>query len=291
MQGKIIKGIAGFYYVHVAGSGIYECKAKGIFRKDNYKPKVGDDCVIDIISEAEKTGNISELIKRRSELLRPAVANVDQALVVFACMSPDINYNLLDRFLIRMQLEDVPCVIVFNKADLIDENKRQELYGIYNKSVSKILFTSAKSKEGIDELKSVLKGKTSTVAGPSGVGKSSLTNLLQENIKMETGAISTKIERGKHTTRHSEIIPIEDDAYIVDTPGFSTLYINEIMPEDLKNYYPEFETSERCRFDGCNHLKEPDCVIKDKVAKGEIAKVRYENYCLLFEELKQVKRY
>ncbi len=291
MQGKIIKGIAGFYYVHVAGSGIYECKAKGIFRKDNYKPKVGDDCVIDIISEAEKTGNISELIKRRSELLRPAVANVDRALVVFACMSPDINYNLLDRFLIRMQLEDVPCVIVFNKADLIDENKRQELYGIYNKSVSKILFTSAKSKEGIDELKSVLKGKTSTVAGPSGVGKSSLTNLLQENIKMETGAISTKIERGKHTTRHSEIIPIEDDTYIVDTPGFSTLYINEIMPEDLKNYYPEFETSERCRFDGCNHLKEPDCVIKDKVAKGEIAKVRYENYCLLFEELKQVKRY
>lgn len=291
MQGKIIKGIAGFYYVHVAESGIYECKAKGIFRKNNEKPIVGDDCIIEVISEEEKTGNISELLPRRNELLRPTVSNVDQALVVFACKSPDINYNLLDRFLIRMQMEEIPTIMVFNKVDLVSDEEKAYIAEVYERAGNKVLFTSTKSNEGIEELKEILRDKTSTVAGPSGVGKSSIVNLLQSNVYMETGSISNKIERGKHTTRHSEIIPIEQSTYIVDTPGFSTLYISELMEEELKNFYPDFEVEKRCRFDGCNHIKEPDCAVKAAVESGLISKCRYENYVLLFEELKNTKRY
>ncbi|MCR5375061.1 MAG: ribosome small subunit-dependent GTPase A [Lachnospiraceae bacterium] len=291
MQGKIIKGIAGFYYVHVAESGIYECKAKGIFRKLNTKPTVGDDCIIEVISEEEKTGNISELLPRRNELLRPTVSNVDQALVIFACVSPDINYNLLDRFLIRMQMEGIPTIMVFNKADLVSDEVKALIREVYERAGNKILFTSKNTLEGIEELREILRGKTSTVAGPSGVGKSTLVNILQSNVYMETGAISDKIERGKHTTRHSEIIPIEGSTYIVDTPGFSTLYINELMPEELKDFYPDFEVENRCRFDGCNHFKEPDCAVKDAVNSGLINKTRYDNYVLLFEELKSIKRY
>jgi len=292
MQGKIVKGIAGFYYVHVVGSGIYECKAKGIFRKEKKKPLVGDDVELEVISEEEKIGNIVQLLERKNELLRPAVSNVDQAIVIFAAKKPDPNFNLLDRFLIRMQMEHTETLICFNKCDLLSEEERQALLHIYDGCGREVLFTSAKTKEGIEELKGALLHKTSTVAGPSGVGKSSLINLLQENVEMETGSISVKIERGKHTTRHSQLIPISGNTYIMDTPGFSTLYINELTKEELKDYYTEFaEYSGQCRYPGCNHVSEPDCGVKEAVAGGAIPDSRYENYVNLFEELKNVKRY
>lgn len=287
-----MKGIAGFYYVHVVESGIYECKAKGIFRKENKKPLVGDNVELEIISEEEKTGNIVRLLPRNNELLRPAVCNVDQAIMIFAGKKPEPNFNLLDRFLIRMQMEKTDTVLCFNKCDLLSEEEREELQRNYEGCGSRIIFTSAKTLAGVGELKEALAGKTSTVAGPSGVGKSSLINLLQENIEMETGSISKKIERGKHTTRHSQLIPISRDTYIMDTPGFSTLYINELEKEELKDFYREFyRYGQECRFPGCNHVSEPDCRVKQAVEEGQIAKTRYENYVALFEELKNIKRY
>ena len=286
MKGKIIKGIAGFYYVHAGDAlhstdGIYECKAKGVFRKDHRKPLVGDDVEMDIIDEAQKKGNITGLLPRHSELIRPAVANVDQALVIFAICKPQPNFNLLDRFLIMMQQQDIDT-----------EGKKEDYCSIYEQAGFQTITVSAREKEGIDRLKDLLRGKTTTVAGPSGVGKSSLVNCLQSGIVMETGSISEKIERGKHTTRHSELISIAPDTYILDTPGFSSLGLFGLEKEQLAGYYPEFVPFEKyCRFGGCSHISEPVCGVKDAVAEGEISRTRYENYCLLYEELKSQRKY
>ena len=292
MQGKIVKGISGFYYVHVVESGIYECKAKGIFRQQKMKPLVGDDVEIDIISEEKKTGNVAAILPRKNALIRPAVANVDQALLIFAAASPNPNFNLLDRFLVMMGRQDVPVILCFNKCDLITEEQQQEIASIYEASGCKILFVSAKKELGLKELQEILEGKTTTVAGPSGVGKSSLINLLAPEACMETGEISKKIERGRHTTRHAELIQLKGDGYIMDTPGFSTLYIPGMEKEDLKGFYPEFRKWEPyCRFQGCNHISEPDCGVRQGLEEGSISLLRYENYKLLYEELKAVRKY
>lgn len=292
MQGKIIKGIAGFYYVHISGKGTYECKAKGVFRKDNKKPLVGDDVEIQILSEEKMLGNINTILPRKSEIIRPAVANIDQALVIFSIVKPQPNFNLLDRFLIMMQQQNIPCIICFNKMDMDEERTGEEYMRIYEACGYETMCVSAKKKVGIEQLKNVLRGKTTTVAGPSGVGKSSIINELQSGIQMETGSISTKIERGKHTTRHSELIAMEENTYILDTPGFSSLGLFELEKEDLQKFYPEFANHEKyCRFGGCAHISEPVCGIKDAVESGEINKLRYENYKLLYEELKERKKY
>ena len=292
MIGKIIKGISGFYYVYVAESGIITCKAKGAFRKDKIKPLVGDDVRIDLISEETKEGNVVEILPRKSELIRPAVANVDQALVIFACTHPEPNLNLLDRFLVMMEAQNVPVVICFNKEDLGADISIEELTATYQSAGYQVLFTSAEKKQGIEELKNVLKGKTTTVAGPSGVGKSSLVNLLTEGQNMETGDVSEKIGRGRHTTRHSEILPLSDDTFIMDTPGFSSIFLPEIEALDLEKLFPEFrEHTESCRFIGCAHYHEPDCAVKDALESGQIAQSRYDNYILMYEELASRKKY
>ena len=292
MQGRIIRGIAGFYYVHVPEMGIYECKAKGIFRKNKLKPLVGDLVKLSILDEENKKGNIDEVLDRKNELIRPAVANIDQALVIFAIKKPEPNFNLLDRFLIMMEQKQIPCVLIFNKSDLASEEEKQKLKEIYGNSGCEILFISAKQDDGIETVREVLKGKTSTVAGPSGVGKSSLINKLQSDINMETGSISEKIERGKHTTRHTEFIPIGDDTFIMDTPGFSSLAVFDMEKEELEQYYPEFdEYRDDCRFNGCSHTHEPGCGVKEAIAEGNISKERYENYKLIYEELKNKKKY
>ena len=292
MQGKIVKGISGFYYVHVGEPGIYECKAKGIFRQQKMKPLVGDDVEIDIISEEKKTGNVAAILPRKNALIRPAVANVDQALLIFAAASPNPNFNLLDRFLVMMGRQDVPVILCFNKCDLITEEQQQEIAAIYEASGCKILFVSAKKELGLKELQEILEGKTTTVAGPSGVGKSSLINLLAPEACMETGEISKKIERGRHTTRHAELIQLKGDGYIMDTPGFSSLYLPEMEKEELQDCYPEFAAFEPyCRFQGCSHINEPDCGVKEALSEGKIHPVRYENYCQLYGELKDRKKY
>lgn len=292
MRGKIIRGIAGFYYVHVPEKGILECKAKGIFRKNNLKPLVGDWVEVSLLDEENKKGNIDEVLGRSNELIRPAVANIDQALVIFAIKKPEPNLNLLDRFLIMMQQKEIPCVLVFNKSDLVTEEEKEKLREIYSGSGCEILFVSAKQDEGIEEIRNVLKGKTSTVAGPSGVGKSSIINKLQSGVSMETGSISEKIERGKHTTRHTEFISIGEDTFIMDTPGFSSLAVFDMEKEELEQFYPEFdEYRDTCRFNGCSHTHEPGCSVKEAIQEGKISEARYENYQLIYEELKNKKKY
>lgn len=292
MQGKIMKGIAGFYYVHVAESGVYECKAKGIFRKDGVKPLVGDNVEIEILDEKDMEGNIMLILPRKNELIRPAVANIDQALVVFAVTKPKPHLNLLDRFLVMMESREVPVILCFNKTDIADDPDIAELKEIYEKCGYPLLFTSAKKEEHIQELKHVLQGKTTAIAGPSGVGKSSIINLLQSEVEMETGSISRKIERGRHTTRHSELLVLGDNSYIMDTPGFSSLYISDVDRESLKYCFPEFAPFEgKCRFNGCDHVHEPDCAVKQAVEQGVIHRSRYENYLAIYQEIQERKRY
>lgn len=292
MQGKIVKGIAGFYYVKCRDGNLYECKAKGVFRKDHRKPLVGDDVDMDVIDEKERLGNIAELLERKNELVRPAVANVDQALVIFAAASPEPNLGLLDRFLIQMEYQDIDTAICFNKADLAPEEEKERLARIYESAGYRVLFVSALQKQGIDDVSELLRGKVTTVAGPSGVGKSTLVNCLQNETVMETGAISEKIERGKHTTRHSQLIEIEEGTYIFDTPGFSSLSVSELLPEELTKCFPEFAAYEdRCRFMGCAHIHEPDCGVKEALAMGEISRERYEDYVSLYTECKNKRRY
>ncbi len=299
MRGKIVKGIAGFYYVYGGGeegrdlpARLNECKAKGIFRKDHKKPLVGDDVEFQVLDQEEGVGNIIELLPRRSELLRPAVANVDQALVIFSIVRPNPGFNLLDRFLIRMGQQDLPVVICFNKKDLDEKGDGERYCAIYRACGYRTLTVSAREGYGIEELKGLLQGRTTTVAGPSGVGKSSLVNCLQSGTVMETGQISEKIARGKHTTRHSELIAMGEDTYILDTPGFSSLELPDLEKEELAGFYPEFAAYERyCRFGGCAHIAEPVCGVRDAVEEGEVNKVRYDNYRLLYRELRDRKRY
>ncbi len=292
MTGKILKGIAGFYYVKGTDENIYECKAKGIFRNKNVKPLVGDDVEFSVLDSIELKGNIEQILPRKNVLVRPAVANVDQALVLFAITHPEPNLNLLDRFLVMMEVQEVPVKICFNKTDLSGSEEKLALGEIYEAAGYPVYFTSTYDDKGIEEIRDLVRGKTTVLAGPSGVGKSSLTNLLYPQAEMETANISEKIQRGKHTTRHSELFGIGRDSYLVDTPGFSSMYLEDLECSQLKNYFPEFEPYEdECRFLGCVHIGEKTCGIKAAVEEGKINRGRYENYRLLYQDLKEKRRY
>lgn len=292
MQGKIIKGIAGFYYIHIADMGVYECKAKGIFRSRGIKPLVGDDAEILILDEAKKLGNMVQINKRKNQLVRPAVSNVDQALVIFAAAKPEPNLNLLDRFLVSMEKQDVETIVCFNKTDIVSEKEIKSLKQTYEKCGYQVVFTSVLKEQGIEKIRNLLKNKTTVLAGPSGVGKSSLINELFPEAGMETGSISKKIDRGRHTTRHSELFCLGGRTYLMDTPGFSSLCIEDMEKEALREYFHEFrELEENCRFRGCVHIGEPDCAVKKAVNEGKLSRIRYENYVCIYEELKANKRY
>lgn len=302
-----MKGIAGFYYVHTVESAVYECKARGVFRAQNRKPLVGDRVCIDVISEEEKTGNITGILPRGNTLVRPAVANVDQAAVLFALASPKPNFNLLDRFLITMEQQRIPAVICMNKTDMVSEREIAEVREIYGACGYPLLFFSAEEGTGIESLRRLLSGKTSTLAGPSGVGKSTLINLLAPQAGMETGEISRKVQRGRHTTRHSEMIMLDAGTYIIDTPGFTSLAADcgnaagsrdgaeDFLPveaETLDLFFPEFEEYRAdCRFRGCSHLREPGCAVRAAVEDGRISRSRYESYGQIYRDLKDRKKY
>ena len=287
MQGKIIRGIAGFYYVNIEQKGIIECKAKGIFRNRKEKPLVGDDVEIEILDEEKKAGNIITILPRKNRLIRPAVANVDQALSY-----PKPNLNLLDRFWLSMEQQEIPTIICFNKSDDCPPKEAAALAANYEKSGITVFITSTKTGDGIADFRKALSGKTTVFAGPSGVGKSSVMNTLFPEAKMETGEISEKIKRGKHTTRHSELFYLGEDTYVMDTPGFTSLELQKIEKEEIKDYYPEFmEYRDQCRFLGCVHIHEPDCCVKEALEQGMISKARYENYKQFYEEISTRRKY
>lgn len=292
MQGKIIKGIAGFYYVYAQNEETYECKAKGIFRNQNVKPLVGDNVELQVLDQEKRQGNIIRILPRINSLIRPAVANVDQAIILFALKDPDPNLNLLDRFLIVMAQQGVPVSVCFNKLDIAEQASVQKWKSIYESCGYPVCCISTYSGEGMDELRSWMEGKTTVLAGPSGVGKSSLVNQIKPEAAMETGEISRKIKRGRHTTRHSEFFAVHADTFLLDTPGFSTIYLENITEEELKDYFPEFEPFEgQCRFIGCAHIGEKECGVKEAVRTGKIPASRYENYKLLYQEQKDKRRY
>jgi len=291
INGKIIKGIGGFYYVDTE-NGLYECRARGIFRKNKITPLVGDRVGISVVDEENKKGVVEEIEERDTELVRPPIANVDKALIVFAIKNPSPNLSLLDRFIVLAEKENLEIVIVFTKVDLdTDGELLEELKNIYEVSGYKVIPVSNKLKLNIDKIKEELKENTVVFAGPSGVGKSSLLNEVDKNFELKTGEVSDKIKRGKHTTRHAELLKLECGGMVADTPGFSSLTLDDIEESELKEYFIEFDNHDDCRFGSrCIHENEPSCSVKEAVENGEISKIRYDSYIQLLNEIRSGKR-
>jgi ribosome biogenesis GTPase / thiamine phosphate phosphatase len=282
MVGTIIKGIGGFYYVRV-DKDIFECKARGKFRFNELTPLVGDKVEIEV---KNGKGVIDKIFDRTSELVRPTVANVTQAFVVFTLANPDLNLDLLNKFLILCEHNHLKAVVCINKVDLVNVEDYQNIISMIKAAGYEVLFLKAKEGFGVEALKERLHDNITVFCGPSGVGKSTLLNKLIGNEVMKTGDISEKLGRGKHTTRHSELVEYED-GYIVDTPGFSSLEIGFIPKEELQSCFPEFEQYHNsCKFTGCLHYKEPSCAVKAALEDNKINRQRYDFYIKTLEELK-----
>mgnify|MGYP000955029260 FL=1 len=291
VEGVIVKGVGGFYYVK-AQERLYECRARGLFREDNITPLVGDKVLIRI-NEEDGTGYIEEIMERKSELIRPPVANVTQAIIVMSIKKPDINFWLLDRFIILAEHQNLNIIICLNKVDVTKREEITSILDIYKNTSYPIVKTSTKTGEGIEDLKEYLKDQVTVVAGPSGVGKSSLLNQIKPGLELKTGDVSKKTTRGRHTTRHVELIDLGSNSYVLDTPGFSSLNLDFIeSEEELSRYFNEIdEFATSCKFINCLHFKEPGCEVKKQVEKGRISPVRYENYLKFLEEIKSIRRY
>ncbi|MBR5230294.1 MAG: ribosome small subunit-dependent GTPase A [Firmicutes bacterium] len=290
MKGLIIKGIGGFYYVDTE-SGIIEAKGRGIFKKDGITLAVGDVVDIEIIDEEGKKGVINAIETRRNKFIRPPIVNVDTFIVTFAATRPKPNFVLVDKFLVMAEMNNVDAVICINKCDLADEETLREYEAIY-KDIYPVIAVSAVTGQGIEELEKTISGKTVAFAGPSGVGKSTIINAIVPHANMETGAVSEKTNRGKHTTRHVEIFKAIGGGRVYDTPGFTSFEILEAEEDNLELYYPDIEAFKgQCYYDDCRHLKEPDCSVRAAVKAGKIHKLRYESYVANMEEIKSRRKY
>ena len=282
-SGLLVKGVGGLYTVFSNGE-YFPAKARGKFRKNMQKPIIGDLVDFTPAVGEEDFGAIEHIYQRKNSFVRPAVANIDLLLVVMACKQPEPDLMLIDRLLLCARMAEVEAFVVINKADI---GNADELAAQYERSGYRTFKVSARSGDGIDDLKSCMKGRISAYAGQSAVGKSSILNAISGDFNIATGDLS-RIERGKHTTRHVELLPLGDDSWVCDTPGFSLLDSDVFEPEQLKNYYPEFAPyANDCRFLGCNHINEPDCVVKAAAKDGILSQERLERYWAIFADIKE----
>ncbi|MBS4189178.1 ribosome small subunit-dependent GTPase A [Bacillus sp. FJAT-49705] len=288
-EGKIIKALSGFYYV-LSGKETVQCRGRGVFRKNKVTPLVGDEVVFQ--AENDKEGYILEVKDRKNELVRPPIANVDQAILVFSAVEPDFSTALLDRFLVLVEFNHIKPIICITKIDLTNCDQYKEIQSYaddYRKAGYEVLLTSSETEEGIKDLYPFLEGEISVFAGQSGVGKSSLLNVLRPDLCLRTNDISSHLGRGKHTTRHVELIKV-GNGYVADTPGFSSLEFIDIEMEDLNFCFPDIQRkSEECKFRGCLHMAEPKCAVKDAIQNQEIPSYRYEHYKSFLQEIKDRK--
>lgn len=291
MTGIIVRAISSFYYVEIDDK-VYECRARGAFKHKNIEFVVGDKVDIELTDEENSKGVIIKLYRRKNLLKRPPIANVTQAVLLFSVKSPAPNFSLIDRFLIITGRQNVDTVICFNKIDLDDDGLVDKMIANYKESGSPAFAICAKTGYNIDELKKHLKDHISVVAGPSGVGKSTLINKLVKGLELQTGDVSHKIGRGKHTTRHTQLIEIDKGSFVADTPGFSSIEVFEIPENELKNYFLEFEDFDHsCKFGSkCLHENEPQCGVKEAVERNEIPVNRYESYLQLLGEIRENKK-
>ena len=284
-QGIITKGIGGFYYVQTPDGAVYETRACGRFRKENIIPRVGD-----YVKLSDTLDAVVEILPRKNELIRPPVANIDRIAVVASLTSPAVDMYMIDAFLLSAEAAGIAAMLCINKSDLSKDEEIRAFCEVYEKAGYQIVVTSAKEEEGIEALKPYLIGRVTAFAGNSGVGKSSLLNLIGDNLCLETGGVSEKLARGKHTTRHVELFPLSFGGFILDTPGFSRVELPGITADKLWGLYPEIaRVLEPCRFPGCMHLKEPDCAVKKAVEDGAIHEKRYESYQYFYEKLRENK--
>lgn len=289
LEGTIIKGYSGFYYVSCAGV-LYECSLRGKNKQKKVKFLPGDKVQFSVIGDG--VGAIETLLPRKNQLLRPPVANLDQLVILAAMRDPLPDLRLIDRLTVFAQWNEIAPVICFNKWDLTDSAEQKKLAEIYEPAGFSVFFCSTVTGQGIAELKAALQGKFSVLAGNSGVGKSSIMNAISGEWQLATGEVSDKLKRGRHTTRHVELFQADASTLIADTPGFSSLQLPEdIKREELSRLFPEFLSRlSHCRFATCMHRNEPDCAIKEALAQGEIAPSRYENYLAFLEEVIQQER-
>lgn len=284
LKGTIVKGIGGFYYVDTE-TGIIECRARGKFRKNDVLPMVGDKVIVETNDQIQ--GSVKEIEQRLNFLVRPAVSNIDNLLIVAAITNPAPDTALIDKMLVIAAKKGIRGALCINKIDLDKASDAQKLKECYEKAGYRVFVTSAEKGEGVEELKKALSGKITAFAGLSGVGKSSILTIITGK-ELETGDTS-RIERGKHTTRHVELMKL-DDGYVFDTPGFSQLEVDDIKASELGEYFPEINNLEgQCRFRGCSHITEPECAVKDALEEGLLAQSRYDSYVKMYEKLKLIK--